>query len=489
MRTRHRIPSIFNLSMVDVLCCALGCVILLWLLNLREAKQKAAQAGKSDEQVAALKHDLDGARAEMADLSGKYLAAQAELAESERRAASLRNQLAAAESEARTTADLLKKARADHESAAARAGRLEKDLAALRADKAAVDDALAKRSRDADDLEKKRAAAADRIATLEGDLRERNVAATAAARRADDLAAKVKDAEARAKDYRDKLAAEEALAGKLEKEVSKRLRGMEDAEKSLADLRAAHGGLERDLDQTRKDLTAARRSAAVLEEEKKGLVAAAERERVAADNRFAGIQLTGRRVVFLVDMSGSMEYVDEQTKAPEKWSGVRETLTKIMRSLRLEKFQVILFSDTVRYLFDGEEGWITYDDRSAARVTEAMAKVKPKGGTNMYGAFEAAFRFRAQGMDTVYLLSDGLPNMGEGLTEQQAKLLKETEQGEILGKYVRRKLLNDWNRTIRGQGRVRVNAVGFFYESPDVGAFLWSLTRENDGGFVGMSKP
>jgi hypothetical protein len=36
---------------------------------------------------------------------------------------------------------------------------------------------------------------------------------------------------------------------------------------------------------------------------------------------------------------------------------------------------------------------------------------------------------------------------------------------------------------------VRVNAVGFYYESPDVGAFLWALTRENDGGFVGMSKP
>ncbi len=39
MRVRHRIPSIFNLSMVDVLCCALGCVILIWLINLRDSKQ------------------------------------------------------------------------------------------------------------------------------------------------------------------------------------------------------------------------------------------------------------------------------------------------------------------------------------------------------------------------------------------------------------------------------------------------------------------
>src|SRR5207245_5355648 len=47
MRTRHRIPTIFNLSMVDVLCCALGCVILLWLLNLREAKEETLTAGKT----------------------------------------------------------------------------------------------------------------------------------------------------------------------------------------------------------------------------------------------------------------------------------------------------------------------------------------------------------------------------------------------------------------------------------------------------------
>ena len=44
-------------------------------------------------------------------------------------------------------------------------------------------------------------------------------------------------------------------------------------------------------------------------------------------------------------------------------------------------------------------------------------------------------------------------------------------------------------RTQPGLPRVRINAVGFFYESPDVGAFLWALAREHDGSFVGMSKP
>ena len=50
-------------------------------------------------------------------------------------------------------------------------------------------------------------------------------------------------------------------------------------------------------------------------------------------------------------------------------------------------------------------------------------------------------------------------------------------------------LRDDWNRHRGRVSRVRVNAVGFFYESPEVGAFLWALARENDGSFVGMSRP
>ena len=66
MPIRHRIPSIFNLSMVDVLCCALGCVILLWLLNLRGAKQRADAAGEAEKLLAATRADLANAKAAQA---------------------------------------------------------------------------------------------------------------------------------------------------------------------------------------------------------------------------------------------------------------------------------------------------------------------------------------------------------------------------------------------------------------------------------------
>ena len=86
MQTRHRIPTIFNLSMVDVLCCALGCVILLWLLNLREAKQKAVLAGTTNERLAATQKELKSAQDEIAALKSKGAGLLAQLDESTRQA-------------------------------------------------------------------------------------------------------------------------------------------------------------------------------------------------------------------------------------------------------------------------------------------------------------------------------------------------------------------------------------------------------------------
>src|SRR5215469_4169745 len=162
-----------------------------------------------------------------------------------------------------------------------------------------------------------------------------------------------------------------------------------------------------------------------------------------------------------------------------------------MRSLPdVEKYQVIVFAEKASFLFQGEEDWLTYDAKSSPeRVLRGLAGIKPTGGTNMYAALQAAFRLRAKGLDTIYLLSDGLPNLGEGLDPAALNTLREVERNDILAKHIRKTLRTSWNRALPGQSRVRINTIGFFFESPDVGAFLWALARENDGSFVGMSRP
>src|SRR6185436_159474 len=44
MRVRHRPPTLVSMWMLDVFCCALGCVTLLWLLKTREAGQISDEA-------------------------------------------------------------------------------------------------------------------------------------------------------------------------------------------------------------------------------------------------------------------------------------------------------------------------------------------------------------------------------------------------------------------------------------------------------------
>jgi chromosome segregation ATPase len=559
MRTRHRIPSIFNLSMVDVLCCALGCVILLWLLNMREAQEKASQAGQTGEELARTQDELtrtqadlaaavkdrDGLRVrletatgQVADLTARAASLQGQLDDTGRKLTVTEKKLKAAEDDVASTAGKLADAQKDRDKlrtglADAQAERdkfrmqladLTKAMDALALLKKDVDDRLALKTKDAGDLDKKLAAADKRIAALEADVKDKDALALANARKADALQVKLNDSEDRGKKlqavadlvpglrddlkgYRDKYAQEEALAKSLEKEIAAKVEELAALGKTVKELQALRQSLERDLAAKDKDLTTKdkedRAKLAAAEDrllalgrekdkllvEKTTLEREADRLRLAADNRFEGVELTGKRVVFLVDMSGSMTRVNYDTLDPNKWPGVAAAVAKVMKSLPdLEKFQVIMFSEKYHFLLGSDGKWLDYEGKTTVdKVQKAIVDTPVKGGTNMYDALEAAFKFRDQGLDAVYLFSDGLPNLGEGLTAEVAKL-KEEEQGEILGKVISKKLKTDWNKPVAGK-RVRINSIGFFYESPDVGAFLWLLARENDGSFVGMSKP
>src|SRR5262249_54107935 len=236
-----------------------------------------------------------------------------------------------------------------------------------------------------------------------------------------------------------------------------------------------------------KDLAEARATIGTLQGERLSLILQAKVLKEATENRFAGIALTGERVLFLVDMSGSMALLDPDTADPDKWPMVCDTVNKILKSLPdLKKYQVLLFSDRVRYPFGSAGKWLDYDSAvSPKTVLSGLKATKPEGETNMYAVFQEAFKFRAQGLDTVYMLSDGLPTAGEGLPRGGAGLT-ETQRTEILSRHVRGQLKTVWNAPSRTQPRVRINTIGFFFESPDVGAFLWALAREHNGSFVGM---
>ncbi len=111
------------------------------------------------------------------------------------------------------------------------------------------------------------------------------------------------------------------------------------------------------------------------------------------ESRFAGIAMTGKKAVFLIDMSGSMGKRDLTNLDSGKWPMVIETACKVMRSIpSLEQYQVIVFSSSANWLFGNGE-WQNFNgEKSVEAVNAALMKVKPKDDTNMYAALEKAFR-------------------------------------------------------------------------------------------------
>lgn len=507
MRVRHRTPSIFNLSMVDVLCCALGCVILLWLMNLRVAREHEDSAADQKRQAATLLKEtqterdrvtsrLRRVRDDRDEAYGRYYALQNDLADLVKARDDLQEKLAVL---AERLAMVDQSNRTQTTKAGELAQKLEVATSQLKELQALADlvPDLRRRLRVANDQMKNLKATANLVPGLRDDLRtadQRIKDLTAMADQVpglrDDLkklqglyasaTARMKDAEKDLDDLRGAKRTLESDAAARDKKLTAALAYRERAE-----------ALEKELEESKKRLTVALRNVASLEGDKKHLQGEVGKMKAVVDNRFAGITLTGRRVVFLVDMSGSMKLVEEKKPAPDKWKEVAHTVARLMNSLPdLQKYQVILFAEQTSFPMGGATGWLNYDaDTTPEKVETALARVDPDGGTNMFAALRAAFRLREDGLDTIYLLSDGLPNEGEPLSAEEAATRKEAERNEILGRYIRKTLKEDWNRPLANRPRVKINAIGFFYESPEVGAFLWALARENDGSFVGMSKP
>jgi hypothetical protein len=304
------------------------------------------------------------------------------------------------------------------------------------------------------------------------ELNKQNEKLSEATGRIPELTKALEEALARAEKTQDRASALEADVLKLRKELEKS--GLQLAEKEKETQLA--------LDAAKLDATTLRR----LLDDQQATSGRLRTQLQLAANRFAGIDLSGKRVVCLVDMSGSMGAINDTTPEATKWPTVCQTVKQVLNSLPdVEKFQVIVFSDKITYALGKPGEWLDFQrGKSAEDAYNALSQTKPEGNTHLYAAFEAAFRFKPVGLDTVYLFSDGLPNIGPGLPPNPPK--DETAQGALLGTYLRETIRRQWNATTP---QVRIHAIGFFYESPALGAFLWGLTRENGGNFVGMSKP
>ncbi|HSC13878.1 MAG TPA: VWA domain-containing protein [Gammaproteobacteria bacterium] len=140
-----------------------------------------------------------------------------------------------------------------------------------------------------------------------------------------------------------------------------------------------------------------------------------------------GLRMGGRHVVILVDTSTSMldrtivnilrrrNMSPEQQRRAPKWQQAVNTVDWLTTQIPAgTNVQVIGFADKPTWLIPGTEGqWVTVNDGSELDApVEALRASYPQGPTSLHAAFNAIKMLEPK-PDNIYLLTDGLPTMGD----------------------------------------------------------------------------
>jgi HEAT repeat protein len=130
------------------------------------------------------------------------------------------------------------------------------------------------------------------------------------------------------------------------------------------------------------------------------------------------VPVISRKIIFLVDVSGSMRYSQKGTTRLE---GAKAELTKVLRALAKEvRVNLIFFSDEA----EAWKGRLVPVGPNLKQALAAVEALESEGQTNIYDALEKAFA--DPDVDTVYLLSDGDPSVGKYTRE--AEILREVRR-------------------------------------------------------------
>jgi len=194
---------------------------------------------------------------------------------------------------------------------------------------------------------------------------------------------------------------------------------------------------------------------------------------------YYGITVESKRILFVLDVSGSMDRPGDGEGGESKFEAARREFLRCVRSLDGESwFTLFVFHDTV-------SKWRPRLVRADAAAREEVAKWVEGLGvaswTNTYAALEEALNASAanprnnmgkdyaQAADTIFLLTDGAPTTPGGkLRDAQGN----PEYLRVL------EAVRAWN----GDRRVAIHAIGVGLEiNAD---FLSTLARENGGTFV-----
>ena len=149
---------------------------------------------------------------------------------------------------------------------------------------------------------------------------------------------------------------------------------------------------------------------------------------------FYGIPITGDKIVFVIDHSGSMREDSEWKFSGldltdignrkidvAKWQ-LRNALERIPEG---KKFNIIFFDNSIKIF---KTSMVELTPAARKEAIEFISPYEPGTGTNAYDALTQALSYDT---DSIYFLTDGLPNKPTDLIINRVKLLNAVRNAKI----------------------------------------------------------
>ncbi len=211
-----------------------------------------------------------------------------------------------------------------------------------------------------------------------------------------------------------------------------------------------------------------------------------------AGNRLylTGLNVGGDNVLFLVDASASMldetivnivrrrNMSDDKKRESVKWQRVIGSVEWLLAKLPKEsEFQIYTFNQLATPAVPDSGGrWLKAnvpDDVSAA--IDGLDEVVPGRGTSLYRAFEIAATLDPR-PDNIYLLTDGLPTMGDSVP--------------LLSKVSGRKRMQHFAKALDVlPSNIPVNVILFPMEGdPRAASAYWRLVQATGGSYISPAR-
>ncbi len=257
--------------------------------------------------------------------------------------------------------------------------------------------------------------------------------------------------------------------------------------------------LQRDGFAERADIESLKAEIQSLEDEVRKLRSAAEedsgrsaRSFIGEGNRqyLTGLNLGGRNIVILLDVSSSMladklvniirlrNMSEDIQRRAAKWSRTLNIVDWLTAQLPVSsKYQVITFNTEAKPALPGTAGkWLEVADQvQLEKVSIELRKLIPSGGTSLENAFRALGDL-SPAPDNIFLITDGLPT--QGATPPRGNTISGRERQKLYRQAV--KLL---------PRNVPVNIILAPMEGdPMAASEFWQLAQVSRGSFLSPSR-